>query len=94
MFKEQQNALVNIVSQNTTPIQTSLDKLTMEIKDNNDRLNNTMKETDDLTLNIETSQNITNDKLKDAENAIDKIKETFTKEIEKLKRIMMIITIS
>ena len=94
MFKEQQNALVNIVSQNTTPIQTSLDKLTMEIKDNNDRLNNTMKETDDLTLNIETSQNITNDKLKDAENAIDKIKETFKREIEKLKRIMMIITIS
>ena len=35
IFKEQQNALVNIVSQNTTPIQTSLDKLTMEIKDNN-----------------------------------------------------------
>ena len=45
MFKEQQNALVNIVSQNTTPLQTSLDKLTMEIKDN-DRLNNVMKETD------------------------------------------------
>ena len=51
MFKEQQNALVNIVSQNTTPLQTSLDKLTM---DNSDRLNNIMKETDDLKLNIET----------------------------------------
>ena len=59
MFKEQQNALVNIVSQNTTPLQTSLDKLTMEIKDNNDRLNNIMKETDDLKLSIETYQNIT-----------------------------------
>ena len=44
MFKEQQNALVNIVSQTTTPLQTSLDKLTMEIKDNNDRLNSIMKE--------------------------------------------------
>ena len=54
MFKEQQNALVNIVSQNTTPLQTSLDKLTMEIKDNNDRLNNIMKETVDLNLSIET----------------------------------------
>ena len=32
MFKEQQNALANIVSQNTTPLQTSLDKLTVEIK--------------------------------------------------------------
>ena len=54
MFKEQQNALVNIVSQNTTPLQTSLDKLTVEIKDNNDRLNNIMKETDVLKLSIET----------------------------------------
>ena len=53
MFKEQKNALVNIVSQNTTPLQTSLDKLTMEIKDSNDRLNNIMKETDDLKLTID-----------------------------------------
>ena len=75
MFKEQQNALVNIVSQNTTPLQTSLDKLTMEIKDNNDRLNNIMKETDDLKLSIETYQNITDDKLKDTENSTDKVKE-------------------
>ena len=49
----------------------------MEIKDNNDRLNNIMKETDDLKLSIETSQNITDDKLKDTENSIDKIKGTF-----------------
>ena len=56
MFKEQQNALVNIVSQNTTPFQTSLDKLTMEIKDNNDRLKNIIKETDDLKRSIETSK--------------------------------------
>ena len=86
MFKEQQNSLLNIVFQNTTPIQTSLDKLTMEIKDNNDRLNNIMKETDDLKLSIETYQNITDDKLKDTENSIDKIKETFKREIEKLKK--------
>ena len=39
MFKEQQNALVNIVSQNTTPLQTSLDKLAIEIKENNDQGN-------------------------------------------------------
>ena len=75
MFKEQQNSLLNIVFQNTTPIQTSLDKLTMEIKDNNDRLNNIMKETDDLKLSIETYQNITDDKLKDTENSTDKVKE-------------------
>ena len=86
MFKEQQNALVNIVSQNTTPLQTSLDKLTVEIKDNNDRLNNIMKETDDLKLSIGTYQNITDDKLKNTENSIDKIKEPFKREIEKLKK--------
>ena len=58
----------------------------MEIKDNNDRLNNIIKETDDLKLSIETYKNITDDKLKDTENSIDKIKETFKREIEKLKK--------
>ena len=86
MFEEQQNALVNIVSQNATPLQTSLNKLTMEIKDNNNQLNNIMKETDDLKLSIETYQNITDDKLKNTENSIDKIKETFKREIEELKK--------
>ena len=74
MFKEQQNALENIASQNTAPLQTALDKLTMGMKDNNDRLNNIKKETDDLQLSIETYQNITDDKLKDTENSLDKIK--------------------
>ena len=40
--KKKKNALVNIVSQNATLLQTSLDKFTMEIKDNNNRLNNIM----------------------------------------------------
>ena len=67
MFKEQQNALVNIVSQYTTPLHISFDKLTTEIKDNNDRLNKIIKETDDLMLSIENYQNITNDKFKNKE---------------------------
>ena len=67
MFKEQQNALVNIVSQYITPLHISLDKLTIEIKDNNDRLNKIIKETDDLMLSIENYQNITNDKFKNKE---------------------------
>ena len=45
-----------------------------------------MKETDDLKQSIETYQNITDDKLKGTENSIDKIKETFKREIEKLKK--------
>ena len=47
-------------------------------------MNNITKENDDLKLSIETYQNITDDKLKDTENSIDKIKETFKTEIEKL----------
>ena len=86
MFKEQQNTLVNIPSQNKTPLQAFHDKLTMEIKDNNDRLNNITKESDDLKLSIETYQNIKDDKLQDTENSIYKIKETFKREIEKLKK--------
>ena len=80
MFKEQQNALENIASQNTAPLQASLDKLTMGMKDNNDRLNNIKKETDDLQLSIETYQNITDDKLKDTENSLDKIKKKHLRE--------------
>ena len=86
MFKEQQNSPVNIASQNTTLLQTSLGKLTMEFKDNNNQLNNIMKETNDLKLSIDTYQNIIDDKFKDTENSIDKIKETFKREIEKLKK--------
>ena len=86
MFKKQQNALVNIVSQNTTPLEPSLAKLTIEIKDNKDLLNNIMKKTDDPKLSIETDQDITDDKPKNTENSIDKSKETFKREIEKLKK--------
>ena len=49
-------------------------------------MNNIIKETNDLKLSIETYQNITDDELKDTENSIDKIKETFQREIEKLKK--------
>ena len=58
MFIEKQNVLVNIVSENTTPLQRSHDKLTMEIKDNKDRLNNITKETDDLKLHCVKSVRI------------------------------------
>ena len=56
--------MVNIVFQNATLLQTSLDKFTMEIKDNNNRLNNIMKKTDDVKLSVETCKNITEFKLK------------------------------
>ena len=67
MFEEKQNSLVNTVSQNTTPLLRSLDKLRTEIKDKNDRLNNLIKETDNLKLSIESYQNTADDKVKDTE---------------------------
>ena len=85
MFEEEQNALVSNVSQNTPPLQRSLDKLTIEIKDDKDRLNNLLKETNDLKLCTQTYQNIT-DGFKDTENSINKIKERFKREIKKLKK--------
>ena len=45
-----------------------------------------MKEINDLKLSFATYQNITDDKLKDTENSIDKLKETLKREIEKLKK--------
>ena len=93
IFKEQQNTLVNIVSQNTTPLQTSLDKLTMEIKDSNDRLNNIMEESDDLKLSMETYQNITDDKLKDAKTQFIKSKKHLREKLRNYRRITTILTI-
>ena len=75
MFQEQQEALLNIVSSNTTPLRQSIDKLTIEIKDNNDRLNSIVKDTDDLKLSVQTYQNAFDDKIKELENSIKKIKE-------------------
>ena len=51
-----------MVFQNTNA---RLDQLTQEMSDNNIKLNDLSKETDDLTLSIETSQEITNEKFKE-----------------------------
>ena len=58
----------------------------MEIKDTKNRLDNIMEESDDLKVSIVKYQNIKDDKLKDTENSIDKIKEIFKREIEKLQK--------
>ena len=59
MCEEQKNPLVKIVSQNTTLLQTSCGKFIIEIKDSSYRLNNIMKETNDLEISTEAYQNIT-----------------------------------
>ena len=76
MSEEEKQVLSSIVSSNTTLIQQSFDKLTVDIKNNNNHLNN-IKETDGLKLSIETYQNRNDDKIKNAEKSIDKMKEAY-----------------
>ena len=80
MFQEQQEALLNIISSNTAPLRQSINKLTIEIKDNNDR-----KDNNDLKLSVQTYQNVFDDKIKELEDSIKKIKENHKEEIIQLK---------
>ena len=80
MFREQQQALLNIATNNTTQIHHTLDKLRNEMKENNCRLNNIIKDTEDLKLSLETYQDINDDKIK----TIEKIKKNYKHEIEQL----------
>ena len=84
MFQEQQEALLNIISSNTAPLCQSIDKLTLEIKDNNDRLNSIVKDTEDLKLSVQTYQDVFDDKIKEIEDSIEKIKEKHKNEIIQL----------
>ena len=86
MFQEQQEALLNIISNNTAPLRQSIDKLTIEIKDNNDRLNSIVKDTEDLKLSVQTYQDVFDDKIKEIEDSIEKIKEKHKNEIIQLKK--------
>ena len=86
MFQEQQEALLNIISSNTAPLRQSIDKLTIEIKDNNDRLNSIVKDTEDLKLSVQTYQDVFDDKIKEIEDSIEKIKEKHKNEIIQLEK--------
>ena len=68
MSQEKQEALLNIISSNIAPLRQSIDKLTIEIKENNDRLNSIVKDTDDLKLSVQTYQNVFDDKIKELED--------------------------
>ena len=86
MFQEQQEALLNIISSNTAPLRQSIDKLTIEIKDNNDRLNSIVKDTEDLKLSVQTFQDVFDDKIKEIEDSIGKIKDKHKNEITQLEK--------
>ena len=73
MFKEQQKALLDIVSTNTTPLQKSLDRLSIQIQDNSSRLENIIKETDDLKLSLEATQEMQDEKIKSIEKLVKEV---------------------
>ena len=86
MFQEQQEALLNIISSNAAQLRQSIDKLTIEIDDNNDRLNSIVKDTEDLKLSVQTYQDVFDDKIKEIEDSIEKIKEKHKNEIIQLEK--------
>ena len=73
MFKEQQKALLDIFSTNTTPLQKSLDRLSIQIRDNSNRLENIIKETDDLKLSLEATQEMQDEKIKSVEKLVKEV---------------------
>ena len=58
------------------------DRLTQEISNNNIKLNALSKETDDLKLSLETSQEITNNKFKEINRKLKNDKQQHGNEIE------------
>ena len=84
MFKEQQKALLDIVSTNTTPLQNSLDRLSSQIQGNSNRLENIIKETDDLKLSLEATQEMQDEKIKSVEKLVEEVEKKYKQEIESL----------
>ena len=61
-----------------------MDRLTQEISDNDIKLNHLSKETDDLRLSIETSQEITDEKFKEINKKLNNDKQQHGNEIDEL----------
>ena len=80
------NKKLNIISCNTARLRQSTDKLTIEIKVNNDRLNSIVKDTEDLKLSVQTYQDAFDDKIKEMTNSIEKIKEKHKNENIQLEK--------
>ena len=64
MFLIQEQNILDIVQRGAADANSQIDRLTQEIKDNNTRLDVLRKETDELKLGVEASQEMTGKKLK------------------------------
>ena len=84
MLKEQEQALIKILFSSTNTLNQRLDELTLEVTDNNNKLKEICKETDDLKLSLDASLNVYEDKLNKLEKIIEFEKEKNRTELEKV----------
>ena len=89
MFREQEEKLLDIVRNGISDTNTNarLDRLTQEISDNNIKLMALSKETDDLKLSLETSQEITDNKFKKINHKLKNDKQQHGNEIDEIWKI-------
>ena len=82
---------MNIVRNGISNTKARLDWLSQEISDSNIKLNALRKETDDLKLSLETSQEISNNKVKEINNKLKNHKQQHVNEIDELSISITII---
>ena len=82
---------MNIVRNGISNTKARLDWLSQEISDNNIKLNALRKETDDLKLSLETSQEISNNKVKEINSKLKNHKQQHVNEIDELSISITII---
>ena len=84
MFKAQEETIRKIVSSCNSDTIVRLDRLSKEIQDNNERLEKLNKETVDLKISLETSQEIFEKKFQKVNDNLSKQKQKHKEDINKL----------
>ena len=75
VFKEQEQALIKILSSCTNTLNQRLDKIRLQVTENNNKLKEICKKTNDLKLSLDTPLNIYHNKLNKLEKTIEFEKE-------------------
>ena len=84
MFLKQEQKILDIVQRGAADANSRIDRLTQEIKDNNTRLHVLRKETDELKLSVEASQEMMEKKFDKAEGKLKPYKLQHDKDINEL----------
>ena len=84
MFKAQEETFRKIVSSCNSDTIVRLDRLSKEIQDNNERLEKLNKETVDLKISLETSQEIFEKKFQKVDDNLSKQKQKHKEDINEL----------